>query len=543
MRSTMQEGQLGLARMIRHMARVNGRSRIVTQHGAGRAAATFREVAERASRLADALARRGFGAGDRIASFMSASQEHIEAYLGVPYLGAVLHTVNIRLHDSEIVHICDEADDRAFIVDADMIDRFAAVAPRLGKLELVVLVGGAASAAIEESGVATIDYEALLAEGDVDLDRPEVDEREAAILCHTGGTTGLPKGVAYSHRSLWLQANSLCTGNSLGICALDRILPAVPLYHVNGWGLPFAAIMAGADLILPGSALRAPVIAELIRDEQPTVAAGVPTIWTDLLTLLGDDAPGVLRPLRIIATGGALVAPALVEIYASFDIRMIQAWGMTETSSMSVVTAVPRWAETAAERKAYAAKQGRIACGLEIRVVDGEGTALPGDGRAAGEIQIRGPWVTRSYFPMNDPEKFQDGWLKTGDLGTVDADGFLALTDRLKDAIKSGGEWIPSLALEAAIQTHESVREVAVIAMPDSRWQERPLAVVVLNGGAEKLDAAAIAQSIAGIVPRWWVPAHWIRADAIPRTGVGKYDKKLMREHLAAGTLGDIHLL
>ncbi len=543
MHSTMQDGQLGIARMIRHMARVNGRSRIITSYASGRTGMTFLEVAERASRLADALSKRGFRAGDRIATFMSASREHVEAYLGVPYLGAVLHTVNIRLHEREIAHICTEAEDTVFLVDADMSERFAGIAPLLGRLKLVVLVGGASGQELEAAGIDTVDYETLLAEGDVCLDRPEADEHDAAILCHTGGTTGLPKGVAYSHRSLWLQANSLCTGNSLGICASDRILPAVPLYHVNGWGLPFAAIMAGADLILPGSALRAPVIAELLCEEKPTIAAGVPTIWADLLAHLGADAPSAMRSLRLIATGGALVTPSLVDAYAQMDIRMIQAWGMTETSSMSVVTSVPSWAQTPEEQKAYAAKQGRIACGLEIRVVDGDGKELPCDGQSVGEIEIRGPWATASYFPRNDPEKFHDGWVRTGDLGTIDPDGFLALTDRLKDAIKSGGEWIPSLALEAAIQTHESVAEVAVIAMPDARWQERPLAVVVLDGRFPELDAAAISASIADIVPRWWVPVHWVRAQAIPRTGVGKYDKKLMREHLAAGTLGDIQTL
>ncbi len=543
MRSTMQDGQLGIARLIRHMARVNGRSRIITHYATGRSGMTFQEVAERASRLANALSKRGFRAGDRIATFMSASREHVEAYLGIPYLGAILHTVNIRLHEREIAHICTEAGDTAFLVDADMIERFASIAPLLQNLKLIVLVGGASKQMLDAANIDTVDYETLLSEGEICLDRPEVDERDAAILCHTGGTTGLPKGIAYSHRSLWLQANSLCTGNSLGISGNDRILPAVPLYHVNGWGLPFAAMMAGADLILPGSALRAPVIAELLRDERPTIAAGVPTIWADLLIHLGAEAQSALRSLRLIATGGALVTPSLLDAYAAMGIRMMQAWGMTETSSMSAIASIPSWAQTPEEQETYARKQGRIACGLEVRVVDGDGNELPRDGHSVGEIEIRGPWVTAYYFPKNDSEKFHDGWVRTGDLGTLDADGFVTLTDRLKDAIKSGGEWIPSLALEAAIQTHESVQEVAVIAMPDARWQERPLAVVVLNSQFSELDAAAISASIADIVPRWWVPIHWVKAQAIPRTGVGKYDKKLMRESLAAGTIGDIQTL
>lgn len=543
MQSTMQDGQLGIASMLRRMARVNGRSRIVTQRATARTDASFREVAQRAARLASALARRGLGQGDCVATLMSSSQEHVEAYLGVPYLSAVLHTVNVRLHDSEIAHICNEARDRVFLVDADAVERFGGIAPRLADLELVVVVGPIGDAPLRGIGAPTIGYEQLLDEGEVDLDRPEVDERDAAILCYTGGTTGLPKGVCYSHRSLWLQANSLCTGNSLGINARDRILPAVPLYHVNGWGLPFAAIMSGADLVLPGSALRAPVIAELIREEKPSVAAGVPTIWSDLLGTLKGDARSALASLRMIATGGAQVTPTLIEAYAAFGVDMVQAWGMTETCSMSAIAMVPRWAETSAERKAYRLKQGRIACGLEFRIVDADGAVLPHDGRAVGEIQIRGPWVTRSYFNSSDTGKFQDGWLKTGDLGKIDDDGFFELTDRLKDAIKSGGEWIPSLALESAIQAHESVGEVAVIAMPDARWQERPLAVVVVRDEALDFDPAAISAAIADVVPKWWIPGHWVKADSIPRTSVGKFDKKLLCERLAKGTLGDIRAI
>lgn len=543
MHSTMQDGQLGVARMLRHMVRVNGRSRIITQGVATRTEVTFRQAAERAARLASALAQHGVRPGDCVATLMSSSQEHLEAYLGVPYLGAVLHTVNIRLHDTEIAHICNEAGDKVFMIDADLIERFASIAPLLDDPELVVVVGPADDAERGTIGVSSIGYERLLDEGEIDFDKPEVDERDAAILCYTGGTTGLPKGVCYSHRSLWLQANSLCTGNSLGISARDRILPAVPLYHVNGWGLPFAAIMSGADLILPGSALRASVIAELMKDERPTVAAGVPTIWTDLLGVLGNDARPVLSSLRLIATGGALVTPALIEAYTQLGIDMVQAWGMTETCSMSTIAMIPRWAETSGERKTYALKQGRIACGLELRTVDADGRELQRDGRTVGEIQIRGPWVTQSYFRGGDTGKFQDGWLKTGDLGKIDEDGFLELTDRLKDAIKSGGEWIPSLALEAAIQSHETVKEVAVIAMPDSRWQERPLAVVVLRDGCQDFDPSAISSSIAAVVPKWWIPAHWVEAGSIPRTSVGKFDKKLLSERLAKGTLGDIRAI
>ncbi|WP_051069104.1 AMP-binding protein [Mesorhizobium metallidurans] len=408
---------------------------------------------------------------------------------------------------------------------------------------LVVLVGDPKAEFLNDLGIETIAYEDLLCEGLPDLDRPDVDERNAAILCHTGGTTGLPKGIAYSHRSLWLQATSLCTNNSLGIGASDSVFPVVPMFHVNAWGLPFAAAIAGAKLILPGAALRPETVADLVASEQPTILAGVPTIWTDLLAFLGDRAADALRSVRLLATGGTFVTPTLIETFNGLGINVVQAWGMTETSSMSTISNVPPWAETSAEKFDYATGQGRVVAGLEVRVVDADGAPLPADGLQVGEIQIRGPWVTSSYFLHDDPDKFQDGWLKTGDLGKLDCDGFVFLSDRLKDAIKSGGEWIPSPALESAIQAKGGFREVAVIAVPDDRWQERPLAVVVLAAPNEKVDLQAIAGQLDSQIPRWWIPINWIVVESIPRTGMGKFDKKKMREMFSAGTLGDVQII
>ena len=533
MKSTMQDSPLGVPLLLRHVARVNGRSRVGSFDAQRqRTTRTFAELAARAGQLGSALQQRGFGAGAVIGTLAGASPEHLEAYLGVPASACVLHTINPRMHADQIVHVASLAEDEALIVDTRNLDTFREFAARLPRLRLLVTVGGplpddlAASLPCE-----TIDYETLLAQGEPRLDWPIIDEHETAILCFTGGTTGLPKGVGYSHRSVWLQAMSLCTANSLALGSASRLLPAVPLYHVNGWGLPFAALMAGADLALPGASLHAPDLLALIDAEAPTLAAGVPTIWSDLLAHLHATQRMHLGALTTIACGGAQVPQSLIDAYAALGVRMLQAWGMTETSSMSAISQTPGWIASTdhATRARCAAAQGRVVCGLEARVADLSGTLLPNDGASVGEIQIRGPWVTHGYLGQHDHAHLHDGWLRTGDLGTIDADGFISLTDRVKDAIKSGGEWIPSLALEEAIRSHPAVLDVAVVALPDARWQERPGAVVVLAPG-RSATPDELAQWLVTRVAKWWLPERWAFVDALPRTAVGKMDKKRVRQ-------------
>lgn len=526
MQSTMQESRLGLARLLRHAARVTSATRVVAKTPDGLTQSTLGSMAARAGRLADALSRRGIGAGDRVASFASATPEHLEAYLGIPALGAVLHTLNIRLHDAQLAEMVVEAQDQAVLVDGALADRFAQLAPLLagGPVRLVIVTGSEAPLAFAGLEVETIGYEALLAEGAPRLDWPDPDEHSAAILCYTGGTTGRPKGIAYSHRSLWLQAMSLCTANSLGIAEGEVILPAVPFYHVNGWGIPFAAMMAGAALVLPGTQFQPAVLNPLLDGQGVTLAAGVPTIWADVLGARQAQGLGAPPSLRRIATGGAPVPDGLVAAWGALGVQTQTAWGMTETSSMSAIS----------QPSGQRAEPGRLICGLEMRIATLEGELLPADGVTAGEIQIRGPWVTAGYFRRAESDGFHDGWLRTGDIGTLDGAGRVVLTDRVKDAIKSGGEWIPSLPLEAAIRSHPSVHDVAVIALPDPRWQERPLALVV---AAEGFDPEEIATHLRGLVARWWVPAHWARVAALPLTTVGKADKLAMRRMLAAGEL------
>lgn len=527
MQSTMQDSRLGIARLLRHVAQVTGDAPVVAAQGKGsRRHMRLRDMAGRAGQLADALSRRGFAAGDVICSFASATPEHLEAYLGVPAMGAVLHTLNIRLHDDHLAEMVAEAGGGAVLIDGALLSRFAELAPRLAgsSLRLVIVTGAGEPGAFAGLPVETIGYEALLAEGVPRTDWPDPEEQAAAILCYTGGTTGRPKGVAYSHRSLWLQAMSLCTANSLAIGADTVLLPAVPFYHVNGWGLPYAAMMAGAGMVLPGTQFQPAVLNPLLDHEGVTLAAGVPTIWSDVLAARQAAGQGAPPALRRIATGGAPVPDTLVAAWGALGVKTQTAWGMTETSSMSAIGAP----------SALAAAAGRVVCGLEIRTATLEGTPLPADGESAGEIQIRGPWVTAGYFRRTDDGGFQDGWLRTGDIGTLDARGHVRLTDRVKDAIKSGGEWIPSLPLEEAIRSHPTVLDVAVIAMPDPRWQERPLALVVAGPG---FSPEQMAEHLTARVAKWWVPAHWARVDSLPRTTVGKADKVAMRRMLAAGEL------
>lgn len=462
-----------------------------------------------------------------VGTLCGASDTHLEAYLGLPGSGRVLHTVNVRLHDDQIAYIIDHAGDEAIIVEAAYLDALLRVLDRCPKLRHVIVAGGGELPAT--SGPRFHAYEDLLAASQAGGDWPDVDERRAAVICYTGGTTGLPKGVAYSHRSSWLQAASLCSANSLAIGSSSRVLPAVPLYHVNGWGIPYAAMMAGADMVLPSRSLQPKELLGLIDRHGPTLAAGVPTIWSDLLETLRAAGRTDVGAIRAISCGGAQVPAALAAAYAEMGVEVFQAWGMTETSSMSAIARLPPWAEDAADRARYRARQGRIVCGLEVRVAELGGGELARDGRTVGEIQIRGPWVTAGYLGSDDMSGFDAGWLRTGDLGTVDPDGYIALSDRAKDAIKSGGEWIPSLDLEEKILAHPAIEEVAVVAVDDPRWQERPAAVLVLKDGAGPTPDE-LAGWLEAQVPRWWIPKVWAVTSQLPRTSVGKIDKKVIRQ-------------
>ncbi|GAB5469301.1 MAG: long-chain fatty acid--CoA ligase [Rhodospirillales bacterium] len=533
--TTMADEQLCLPRLLRHAGLVNGRSTVVTQAAASRRRLTFADLAARAGRLGSGLQDLKVGPGTAVATLLFATDRHLECYLAVPSIGAVLHTLNLRMHQDELLHVFAEAGDSLLIVEAELLEPLAEFIAKAPGLRGLIVVGGRPEGVSLPEGVELFFYDDLLRAPASDLrSLPDCDERAPAIVCHSGGTTGLPKGVVYSHRSLWLQALSLCTANSLAIGCRDRLLAAIPLYHVNGWGLPFATLMAGADLLLPGRALQADALLATILEEEPTLAAGIPTLWIDLLELVRARGITSLGPLRRIVTGGAPVPKHLHDGLGAFGISVQQAWGMTETSSMSAISQPPAWAESAADLEDYAARQGRIVCGLEVRLADEAGRLLPHDGESVGEVLIRGPWVTERYLAGRGGDGFVEGWLKTGDLGRIDADGYLSLTDRAKDAIKSGGEWIPSLVLEEAIRSCAGIGEVAVIAIPDPRWQERPLALLVPDAAGTP-DLERLAEALREVVPRWWVPEAWALVEALPRTTIGKFDKKAMRAAFAAG--------
>jgi fatty-acyl-CoA synthase len=543
MNSTMQDRPLTIAAIVRHAAAVHSSAEVITTTAAATRRSTFGEVIEQASRLAGGLRDLGVGPGDRVGTLCWNNTEHLEAYLAVPGIGAVLHTLNVRLATGEIAFIAGHAGDSVLIVAGNLVERCAALLPALPAVHTVVVTGPGDLSPLAGSGKRIVRYDDLADRGspagwEHDWEH-EPPEQAAAVMCHTSGTTGQPKGVVYSHRSTVLHAMSVCSANAVGLSASDRALLLVPMFHANAWGWPFAALMAGTSIVLTDDDLSPAHIARVIAAERITVTGGVPTIWHDLLAHLDTSPgaePGDLSSLRLILCGGSAVPQPLIDAYrAAFGVAIVPAWGMTETSPLGSVA----WplAGPGGELAEVQRSQGRILFGLEARIVGDDGEAAPRDGVTPGEFQVRGPWVTGQYYLGDSPGSFTaDGWLRTGDIGSLDQHGYLRLTDRAKDVIKSGGEWISSLALEDAIAGHPAIAQVAVIAAPDERWQERPLAVVVTAEGAD-LSAGELRAWLAGQVPRWWVPERWAVVSGLPRTSVGKFDKKLLRQQLADGEL------
>jgi fatty-acyl-CoA synthase len=533
-RSTMQDYQLTIGAIMRHGARVYGRSECLTWTGAQARRATYTEVAANAGRLAGALARLGIAAGDPVGTFCWNNTEHLEAYFGVPAMGAVLHTLNIRLPGAQVAQIVNHAGDRVIIVDDTLVPLLARIAGELPSVEAFI-VNGPGDAVMLPGRV--LRYQELLAAQSPDYGWPELDERDAALMCYTSGTTGDPKGVVYSHRSTYLHALGVMSASMKGITEQDRALAIVPMFHANAWGLPYAAFMSGATLHMPGPFLQPEHLTRFIETERTTVTSGVPTIWSAILNY-GEDHEIDLSSLRLGTSGGSAAPRVMFERFQErYGLRIIQGWGMTETSPVGGMATPPAWVtEGTVEEMDWRMRSGRIAAGVEMRVVSADGAVLPADGVSEGEIEVRGPWVTGSYHLDAAPEKFHDGWLRTGDVGMLDDRGFFLVTDRIKDVIKSGGEWISSVELENLLMGHPAVLEAAVIGMPDDRWGERPLASVVLRPGAS-VKAGELADFLRPQVARWQVPENWTFVEEIPKTAVGKFDKKVLRARLADGEL------
>jgi fatty-acyl-CoA synthase len=515
MEGLMMDVSLGVRHIAERAETVFGDREIVslTQDGVERS--TYAQVVERARRLASALRELGVGPGDRVASFGWNSLRHLELYLAVPSMGAVLHTINIRLFEKDLHYIVGHAEDRVIFLDASL----AGVMPSFEGVEHEVLMPDGPG---ERNGA--LSYEELVAGGDPGFAFPDLDERTAAAMSYTSGTTGRPKGVVYSHRSTVL--HSLCVNqpDAVGLSERDSIMPVVPMFHANAWGLPYAAALAGARQVFPGPKMTPADIAQLIVAEGVTRTAGVPTIWQGVLAL--EDPPD-LSSLHEVMAGGSAVPETMIRAFDErWGVTVVQGWGMTETSPLAANSRAPSNASDMSRDELYALRacQGRIQPLVDFRI----------DEEGGGELQVRGPFIARDYY--EDPsssEKFtEDGWLRTGDVAELRHGSYIRLVDRTKDLVKSGGEWISSVELENQIMAHPDVLEAAVIAVPDEMWSERPCACVVTRDGAA-LDADALRGFLEGRVAKWWLPDQVEFIDEVPKTSVGKFDKKVLRARFA----------
>ncbi|MFC1410933.1 long-chain fatty acid--CoA ligase [Streptacidiphilus sp. N1-12] len=546
MLSTMQDVPLTVGRILAHGSTFHGRSTVATWDGEKAVARSFAEVGARAAQLAHALRDElGVTADQRVATLMWNNTEHQEAYLAIPSMGAVLHTLNLRLPPQQLSFIINHAADHTIIANCSVLALLAPLLPQLRPtLRHIVVVGDGDRSALDGFTGSVHGYEELIADRPTSFPYPlDLDERTAGALCYTSGTTGDPKGVAYSHRSMYLHSMQVLSAESFGLTSADKVLPVVPMFHVNAWGIPYAAFMAGTSLLMPDRFLQPQPLAAMITAEHPTFSAAVPTIWTGLLDEL-DAHPGSYdtSALRRVVIGGSACPPALMKAFEErHGINVIHAWGMTETSPLGSV-AIPPGGLTPEQAWPYRLTQGRFPASVEPRVIGPDGTPLPHDGESAGEIEVRGPWIAAAYYggannPPETGDKFsEDGWLRTGDVGTISPEGFLTLTDRAKDVIKSGGEWISSVELENELMAHQDVLEAAVVAVPDEKWGERPLVTVVLRPGATA-GFAELRAFLATRIAHWQLPERWSVVEAVPKTSVGKFDKKVIRRAYAEGGL------
>lgn len=524
----MMDYPLTLTSLLHRKRRYYASQPITTMTPGGAHRYTFGESAARIERLAGALQKAGVRPGDRVATLGWNTFEHHELYWAVPCMGAVLHTVNFRLHPEQVVHIMNHAEDTIAFVHASVYPLMEKIRPALKTVRQVVVMDDVGPGAPP----GTAEYEEFLATGSPDFAWPDLPERTAAGLCYTSGTTGHPKGALYSHRSQVLHAMGVGV-SGLHFSAQDRILSIVPMFHVNAWGFPYGAALAGFGLVYPGRFMQPHELVPQVEEGRVTCIAGVPTIMMGLL--MGYQQAGI-RPatLRQVVIGGSALSRTLLDGYEALGVSIMQGWGMTETSPVATIGVLrphmTDWGKDEQIRQRL--KQGPALPLVEMRVVDDHGRELPWDGTSAGELQVRGPWVISSYY--HDPrtgESFQDGWFRTGDVAAIDPDGYVQLVDRIKDMVKSGGEWISSVDLENAIMGHPQVAEAAVIAMPHSKWTERPLACVVPR--EDGLTKESVLDYLKGKVADWWLPDEVVFVEAIPKTSVGKFDKKVLREQYA----------
>jgi 3-(methylthio)propionyl---CoA ligase len=531
MHGLMMDVPLLISALIRHADREHGDTEIVTRTIEGPIHRyTYRDAHRRSRQLASALTAMGVEPGDRVATLAWNSHRHFELFYAISGMGAVCHTVNPRLFPEQIAYILGHAEDGYVFLDLTFVGLLEKIAASLpGVRGFVIMTDRAHMPATALPNAAC--YEDLINAASDEFEWPEFDERTASSLCYTSGTTGFPKGVLYSHRSTVLHSYGYALPDSGNLSASDVMLLATPMFHVNGWGVPYSCAMTGAKLVLPGCALDGASLYQLFEQEEVTATVGVPTLWVTVLEYFKRNG---LKPssLRRVLIGGSACPPALIHAFEEdFGVQVLHGWGMTETSPLGTCSAFKRKHDLLpqAGRRALKAKQGRLVFGVDMKIVDDAGGELPRDGQAYGHLRVKGPWICRQYFKDEGDGALHDGWFATGDIATIDAEGYLQITDRSKDIIKSGGEWISSILLESAAMDHPGVAEAAVIGVPHPKWLERPLLLVIRRSGTQA-TGEQIQCFLADRVAKWWLPDDIIFVDSLPRTATGKLLKVKLRE-------------
>lgn len=530
MQGLMMDYQLTLRPILERAYKLFPKREIVTKVGPAMHRYTYADLYHRTGQLAHALEKLGVKSGDRVGTLAWNTYRHLELYFGIPCMGAVCHTLNLRLPPEQLIYIINHAADKVVFVDQTLLPLLEKIAVHLKTVEHFVVM---ANGPLQTSLPNTLSYEELLAAESPEYNWPDLPENTAAAMCYTSGTTGDPKGVLYSHRSCYLHAMSVCFGDGLGLTSSDVMMPVVPMFHVLAWGLPYAATMLGAVQVFPGPHMTPRDLVELIQAEKVTITGGVPTLWLGILNLLESERYD-LSSLRSMVVGGSAAPQSLIEGFQKkHNVRVVHAWGMTETSPLGTVCNLKREMFDLPEEEQYhiRAKQGIPSPCVELRAVDEAGKEVAWDGKSMGELQVRGPWVASNYYKDDrSVGRFEGGWFRTGDVVTIDEEGYIQIVDRTKDLVKSGGEWISTVELESAIMGHPGVLEATVIAVPHPKWQERPLALVVPRPNAEPPSKESIYAHIAPHFAKWQLPNDILFVEAIPKTSVGKFDKKVIRE-------------
>ncbi len=538
----MMDYPLTIDRILEHANRLYPHKRISTKLADGSFHQyTYAELYKRAKRLGNVLQRLGVKPGDRVGTFSWNNYQHLELYFGIPGCGAVCHTINIRLSAEQLAYIINHADDKLIFVDASLLPLIESISDKIKGVKNFILMNTPSGTTTKLPNV--LYYEDLLSAASEDFGWRCTDESMAMGLCYTSGTTGNPKGVLYSHRSMYLHTYGINLSNCFGFISSDIVMPVVPQFHAQAWGLPYACAMVGAELVMPAMHLAAGPLADTIEKMQVTVAAGVPTLWTGLYHEL-KATPRDLSKLKTLIVGGSAMPRSLIEAFEKeLKVNVVHAWGMTEMSPLGTVSRLQDIHAELSDLEQWDIKatQGYPIAGVEMRIMDDTGVELPWDGNSVGELQVRGPWVVKRYFKQDAAtvsDSFtDDGWFRTGDVASVSRDGYMKITDRTKDLIKSGGEWISSVELENALVAHPKVKEAAVIAIPDEKWSERPLAIVVLSSADQPVKKVELMDHLAKKFAKIWLPEKYVFVNEIPKTSVGKIDKKVLRQRYKEGML------